>query len=180
MAEAVVASRPANFRTPASIAASLAFDDVRHAYGAVESVRGVTLEIAPGAQWAVLARDARGWRVEATPDQCPPPDPAPPLPRAAALADPGTSGPSEALTSAVAALLLPRHATDLVMLADDQFWMPPGPLTAEKLLDLAVYPDGRFVRFTLPGAQVAALKEIPPYGRIRVFPAAPAAAPGKE
>jgi iron(III) transport system ATP-binding protein len=35
-------------RTPASIAASLAFEDVRHAYGAVESVRGVTLAIEPG------------------------------------------------------------------------------------------------------------------------------------
>jgi iron(III) transport system ATP-binding protein len=35
-------------RTPASIAASLAFDEVCHAYGAVESVRGVSLEIKPG------------------------------------------------------------------------------------------------------------------------------------
>lgn len=35
-------------RTPASIASSLAFDDVHHAYGEVESVRGVTLAIKPG------------------------------------------------------------------------------------------------------------------------------------
>jgi iron(III) transport system ATP-binding protein len=60
LTDAVVASRPAQFRTPASIAASLAFDDVRHAYGAVESVRGVTLEIAPGEVVALVGHSGCG------------------------------------------------------------------------------------------------------------------------
>jgi iron(III) transport system ATP-binding protein len=45
---AEVAAAVPRIRTPASIAASLAFDEVRHAYGAVECIRGVSLEIAPG------------------------------------------------------------------------------------------------------------------------------------
>jgi iron(III) transport system ATP-binding protein len=47
-------------RTPASIAASLAFDDVRHAYDAVQSVRGVTLEIAPGEVVALIGHSGCG------------------------------------------------------------------------------------------------------------------------
>jgi len=46
--------------TPASIAASLAFEDVRHAYGAVESVRGVTLKIAPGEVIALIGHSGCG------------------------------------------------------------------------------------------------------------------------
>jgi iron(III) transport system ATP-binding protein len=46
--------------TPASIAASLAFDDVRHAYGEVESVRGVTLGIAPGEVVALIGHSGCG------------------------------------------------------------------------------------------------------------------------
>jgi iron(III) transport system ATP-binding protein len=46
--------------TPASIAASLAFEDVRHAYGAVESVRGVTLNIAPGEVIALIGHSGCG------------------------------------------------------------------------------------------------------------------------
>jgi iron(III) transport system ATP-binding protein len=47
-------------RTPASIAASLAFEDVRHAYGAVESVRGVTLQIEPGEVMSLIGHSGCG------------------------------------------------------------------------------------------------------------------------
>jgi iron(III) transport system ATP-binding protein len=47
-------------RTPASIAASLAFEDVYHAYGAVESVRGVTLEIKPGEVVSLIGHSGCG------------------------------------------------------------------------------------------------------------------------
>src|SRR5690554_6121310 len=55
----VVARKP---RTPAfaSIAASLAFEDVRHSYGAAESVRGVTLDIAPGEVVALIGNSGCG------------------------------------------------------------------------------------------------------------------------
>jgi iron(III) transport system ATP-binding protein len=55
-----VVSRKPRTPTPASIAASLAFDDVRHAYGAVESVRGVTLDIAPGEVVALIGQSGCG------------------------------------------------------------------------------------------------------------------------
>jgi iron(III) transport system ATP-binding protein len=55
--ELSVASR---IRTPASIAASLAFEDVRHSYGAVESVRGVSLAIAPGEVVALVGHSGCG------------------------------------------------------------------------------------------------------------------------
>jgi iron(III) transport system ATP-binding protein len=55
--ELSVASR---IRTPASIAASLAFEDVRHSYGTVESVRGVTLSIAPGEVVALVGHSGCG------------------------------------------------------------------------------------------------------------------------
>ncbi len=57
MVELSVASR---IRTPASIAASLAFEDVRHSYGAVESVRGVSLAIAPGEVVALVGHSGCG------------------------------------------------------------------------------------------------------------------------
>jgi iron(III) transport system ATP-binding protein len=47
-------------RTPASIAASLAFDDVRHAYGSVESVRGVSLAIEPGEVVSLIGHSGCG------------------------------------------------------------------------------------------------------------------------
>ena len=60
MTEVPAVSRPPRTPTPASIAASLAFDDVRHAYGDVESVRGVTLEIAPGEVVALIGHSGCG------------------------------------------------------------------------------------------------------------------------
>ena len=60
MTEVPVVSRMPRTRTPASIAASLAFEDVRHAYGAVESVRGVTLEIEPGEVVSLIGHSGCG------------------------------------------------------------------------------------------------------------------------
>jgi iron(III) transport system ATP-binding protein len=60
VAEVAVASRGARVRTPASIAASLAFEDVRHAYGALECIRGVSLQIAPGEVVALLGHSGCG------------------------------------------------------------------------------------------------------------------------
>jgi iron(III) transport system ATP-binding protein len=53
-------SRKPRTPTPASIAASLAFDGVRHAYGAAESVRGVSFEIAPGEVVALIGNSGCG------------------------------------------------------------------------------------------------------------------------
>jgi iron(III) transport system ATP-binding protein len=53
-------SRKPRTPTPASIAASLAFDNVRHSYGAAESVRGVSLEIAPGEVVALIGNSGCG------------------------------------------------------------------------------------------------------------------------
>jgi iron(III) transport system ATP-binding protein len=53
-------SRKPRTPTPASIAASLAFDNIRHAYGAAESVRGVTFEIAPGEVVALIGKSGCG------------------------------------------------------------------------------------------------------------------------
>jgi iron(III) transport system ATP-binding protein len=55
-----VVSRKPGIRTPASIAASLSFDGVRHAYGSVESVRGVTLDIQPGEVVALIGHSGCG------------------------------------------------------------------------------------------------------------------------
>ncbi len=55
-----VVSRKPGIRTPASIAASISFDDVRHAYGSVESVRGVTLDIQPGEVVALIGHSGCG------------------------------------------------------------------------------------------------------------------------
>ena len=60
MTEVPAVARMPRTRTPASIAASLAFDDVRHAYGAVESVRGVTLEIEPGEVVSLIGHSGCG------------------------------------------------------------------------------------------------------------------------
>lgn len=60
MTEVPVVSRMPRTPTPASIAASLAFDDVRHAYGDVESVRGVSLEIAPGEVVSLIGHSGCG------------------------------------------------------------------------------------------------------------------------
>ena len=58
MSDVPVVTRKPRTPTPASIAASLAFDEVRHAYGDVESVRGVSLG----------ADEPRTIRLEPTPD----------------------------------------------------------------------------------------------------------------
>ncbi len=55
-----VVSRKPGTRTPASIAASISFDAVRHAYGPVESVRGVTLDIQPGEVVALIGHSGCG------------------------------------------------------------------------------------------------------------------------
>jgi iron(III) transport system ATP-binding protein len=47
-------------RTPASIAASLAFEDVRHSYGANESVRGVSITINPGEVVSLIGHSGCG------------------------------------------------------------------------------------------------------------------------
>lgn len=59
MHDPVVSSKP-GIRTPASIAASLSFDDVRHHYGSVESVRGVSLDIQPGEVVALIGHSGCG------------------------------------------------------------------------------------------------------------------------
>jgi iron(III) transport system ATP-binding protein len=55
-----VVSRQPRTPTPASIAASLAFEDVHHFYGAAPSVRGVTLGIAPGEVIALIGQSGCG------------------------------------------------------------------------------------------------------------------------
>jgi iron(III) transport system ATP-binding protein len=60
LADVAVASRSPRIRTPASIAASLAFEDLRHSYGSVESIRGVSLDIAPGEVVALLGHSGCG------------------------------------------------------------------------------------------------------------------------
>ena len=61
MTEVPVVSRMPRTRTPASIAASLAFEDVHHSYGGdTESVRGVTLQIAPGEVVALIGHSGCG------------------------------------------------------------------------------------------------------------------------
>jgi iron(III) transport system ATP-binding protein len=55
-----VVSRLPRTPTPASIAASLSFDDVRHAYGDTESVRGVSVDIAPGEVVALIGHSGCG------------------------------------------------------------------------------------------------------------------------
>ena len=56
MTDVPAVSRKPRTPTPASIAASLAFDGIRHAYGAVESVRGVSFEDV----WARRVQDRFG------------------------------------------------------------------------------------------------------------------------
>lgn len=60
MSEVPAVSRIPRTRTPASIAASLAFEEVRHSYGGAESVRGVTLKIAPGEVVALIGHSGCG------------------------------------------------------------------------------------------------------------------------
>ncbi|HRF09609.1 MAG TPA: ABC transporter ATP-binding protein [Xanthobacteraceae bacterium] len=52
----IVSSTPA----PVSIAAHLAFEDVRHSYGAGESIRGITLAVEPGEVLSVLGPSGCG------------------------------------------------------------------------------------------------------------------------
>ena len=47
-------------RTPASIAKELRFEDVRLTYGAVEAVRGITLEVRPGEVMCLLGQSGCG------------------------------------------------------------------------------------------------------------------------
>lgn len=60
MSDVPVVTRKPRTPTPASIAASLAFEDVRHSYGSAESVRGVSLQIAPGEVVALIGNSGCG------------------------------------------------------------------------------------------------------------------------
>lgn len=98
--------------------------------------------------WVVVSRAKRGgaWTHEMTSKA---PEAALPwiLTGKAAESIEVAAGSEDKLATAVARLLLKRIDADVCVLDADKLRLPPGSLTAGKLLDIWVYPDDRLARF---------------------------------
>lgn len=91
----------------------------------------------------------------------------------ASLAAIETTGSSPQLTQALAEILHGQLKCDVLLLADDQFMIPPGGLKrTEQLLDLAVRPDTRLVRTQVSGKVVNELRKyaMMPFIAPQMFP----------
>ena len=108
--------------------------------------------------WGVFEMKDGGWHMSyaaSLPQATPIPVQIP-----ASLAAIETTGSSTQLTDAVAEILRGRLKCDVLLLADDQFMIPPGGLKrTEQLLDLAVRPDTRLVRAKVSGRVINELQK---------------------
>lgn len=95
------------------------------------------------------------------------------------LVDVTTTGSSDALTTALARLLMPGTGAEAILLPNDQFWLQAGPLTVRKILDLSVYPDEHLAVLTVTGAELPDLMDYPPYGKLSLFPVGTKVADGE-
>lgn len=123
------------------------------------------------AGWVILTRGKgkAGWKCLAQSD-LPSPEPPPPLrgPIAEQLVK---AHADDQLATTVATILMRHFGTDGCVLDADKVRVAKGPLTAQKLLDAWIYPEGRLVRLRLTPAKLATAGEVISKGRALVVPA---------